>query len=921
MNRYFIKKMVLFTILHGALAIGFCTRAVPAFANQNLNSKFPQNKIFSNTLGVAFIRIEPGAFLMGESIHPVPEELVNPLSYPTRTDLAIRYPHGDPAKFDIVTDHVRGGDFDEKPVHTVRISRPFYMGTCEITNAQYEQFDPAHRALRGKNGFSKGDDEAVVFVSWNDANAFCQWLSQKEDLPYRLPTEAEWEYACRAGTKTLFSTGDSLPGSFHKNAKSTEFNEPQDVVNLTAGKTPCNPWGLYDMHGNVEEWCMDWYGPYLRTEQTDPVGYPDGDFKVTRGGSHGSDLYYLRSANRMGTLPEDKHWLIGFRIVLGDFPASQPLPSPPLQRYQQNVRQEAPRDYGKTVNEDAPYFNGPRQYVKMDREAIGPLFAHHNHDPAIVACPNGDVLAIWYTCVAERGRELAVAVSRLRYGQEEWEPASSFWDAPDRNDHCPALWCDEQGTLYHFNGLGVAGKWVPLAIVMRTSKDNGVTWSRASLIVPEHGFRQMVGEPVFRMRNGAIVFGADASGGSTVWVSRDNGRTWNDPGGTINGIHAGIVELQDGRLMALGRNQNINGWMPMGISSDTGITWKTRASIFQPISGGQRAALIRLKEGPLFFASFADQTDPFTPVPDGQRPPRYKMSIFGAISFDDGRTWPLRRIIGDGAPDRVAQTIDGGPIRMSPNASEPQGYLSACQAGDGVIHLISSINHYAFNLAWLKQGQPAAPIGPAAKFLPVRDKLGMLYDGRQLPGQSIPAWYLLKTGAPESKTVQALPTGMLNVQADFPVRWSNERTGGFEELDAHRGFTLETVVQLPDRTDNGNSFEVEACARGGALTSNRYLLSVTASKVRYWYDQHFIEVAGSLDNHGAKHRYRLAVRCDAAVQIYRDGKLLGVQPQDLIIDWSQAARGSYVEWGVTGSNPEARIGPITLDPNGPFQPE
>lgn len=99
------------------------------------------------------------------------------------------------------------GEFDERPVHTVTIIRPFSLAATEVTNAQYEQFDPAHRALRGKRGISREDDEAVVFVSWHDAVRFCQWLSEKEGRPYRLPTEAEWEFACRAGTTTAYSTG------------------------------------------------------------------------------------------------------------------------------------------------------------------------------------------------------------------------------------------------------------------------------------------------------------------------------------------------------------------------------------------------------------------------------------------------------------------------------------------------------------------------------------------------------------------------------------------------------------------------------------------------------------------------------------------------------------------------------------------
>ena len=102
---------------------------------------------------------------------------------------------------------------------------------------------------------------------------------------------------------------------------------------------------------------------------------------------------------------------------------------------------------------NTPYFKGPRKYVKILEEASGPLFSRHNHDPAIAKCKNGDLLAIWYTCFREPGRELALAASRLRYEAEEWDDADLFWDAPDRNDHAPALWFDGEETLYHFNGF------------------------------------------------------------------------------------------------------------------------------------------------------------------------------------------------------------------------------------------------------------------------------------------------------------------------------------------------------------------------------------------------------------------------------------------------------------------------------------
>src|SRR5262249_45134158 len=152
-----------------------------------------------------------------------------------------------------------GRDWDEAPAHRVTISKPFFLGVTEVTNAQYEAFDPEHKKLRGTHGVSKADDDPVVMVSWRQAVAFCDWLAKKEGKPYRLPTEAEWEYACRAGTITAYATGDKLTpeqANFGMTPDGKRRNQTQPV-----GSYPANPWGLHDMHGNVAEWCHDWYGP------------------------------------------------------------------------------------------------------------------------------------------------------------------------------------------------------------------------------------------------------------------------------------------------------------------------------------------------------------------------------------------------------------------------------------------------------------------------------------------------------------------------------------------------------------------------------------------------------------------------------------------------------------------------------------
>jgi len=640
----------------------------------------PKNEEYINSIGLRFARIKPGSFMMGTGKSPLPME--------------------------IAVDTWRlHGDFDEHPAHEVTISRIFYMGIYQVTNAQYEMFDPGHRRLRGKRGFSKADNDAVVFVSWYDAMRFCEWLSGKEGLPYRLPTEAEWEYACRAGTTTPFHTGDTLPEEFLKNTGETR--QTDKVVPLAVGQTPPNPWGLCDMHGNVEEWCYDWYGPYEPDEQIDPVGRADGDFKVTRGGSHSTEIYYLRSANRMGTIPEDKSWLIGFRVVLGEMPETKPLPQPPPQQlWQRDVKQEVPPDLARGPDPSRPYFKGPLKYVKIPPNSDGPLFSHHNHDPALVECPNGDLLAIWYTCVREHGRELALAASRLRYGAEEWDPASPFWDAPDRNDHAPALWFDGKDTLYHFNGLSVGPDYRGnLTLIMRTSKDNGVTWSKARFVNPERGLPSQPVACSLRTREGYIVFVSDAQDSTSVlWISRDEGKTWEMSEGRIAGIHAGVVQLKDGRLMAFGRGNNIDGMMPKSISVDMGKTWTYSASPFPPISAGQRLILMRLREGPIFFASFTgDRRDPKPmPIKDASGKERLITGLFGALSFDKGETWPCIRLISDDGPGREVETMDGYLFTMDVSNAEPGGYMTGRQTDDGIIHIISSRQYYAFNLEWLR---------------------------------------------------------------------------------------------------------------------------------------------------------------------------------------------------------------------------
>ncbi|MDR3343665.1 MAG: SUMF1/EgtB/PvdO family nonheme iron enzyme [Treponema sp.] len=225
-------------------------------------------------------------------------------------------------------------DDDEGPQHRVTVGS-FYMGKHEVTQREYA-------ALMGTNPSRfKGDNLPVERVSWYDAVEYCNARSRTEGLTlgytisgsgnnrmvtwnrnangYRLPTEAEWEYACRAGTTTPFSTGSTITTNqanyngnypYNGNVKGT-YREKMTAVDSFAA----NAWGLYDMHGNVWEWCWDWYGNYGGGAQTDPMGASSGSYRVVRGGSWNANGRYLRSAYRNYHTPSNRSHTLGFRLL------------------------------------------------------------------------------------------------------------------------------------------------------------------------------------------------------------------------------------------------------------------------------------------------------------------------------------------------------------------------------------------------------------------------------------------------------------------------------------------------------------------------------------------------------------------------------------------------------------------------------
>jgi formylglycine-generating enzyme required for sulfatase activity len=244
----------------------------------NSSGKTPMRPTYSNSLGMDFAIVSAGTFKMGS---PQTEQ----------------------------------GHESTESVHRVEIRKAFLMQCTEVTQEQWQAV-MATTPWRGKEGILEGKQYPATYISWDDAMTFCDTLSRNSKRNYRLPTEAEWEYACRAGLNTIRSYGETI-GVLDRFAwyiaTTTQLQQP--YPHPVALKLP-NPIGLHDMYGNVQEWCYDWYdGSFYNNNAVDPVGPPTGVTRVLRGGSWEDDITRMRSAHRGHSPPEHRNQFTGFRVV------------------------------------------------------------------------------------------------------------------------------------------------------------------------------------------------------------------------------------------------------------------------------------------------------------------------------------------------------------------------------------------------------------------------------------------------------------------------------------------------------------------------------------------------------------------------------------------------------------------------------
>ncbi|MCC6694781.1 MAG: SUMF1/EgtB/PvdO family nonheme iron enzyme [Candidatus Hydrogenedentes bacterium] len=628
---------------------------------------------FANSLGMPFVQVPKGTFAMGSQY----------------------------------------GDWDEMPVHRVTISKPFLMSSAKVTLEQFQAFRPEHTRAAASG--------AVTGLSWYDAVAFCEWLSQKEGKPYRLPTEAEWEHACR------------LNGGGHGDGTSPDRPAPGAL-------------GITGMCDEVPEWCQDWFGEYPLEPQTDPVGPDGGMARLVRGNKLDADTrymmphtrghFYQRSANRAGMAPGFAHQGgptefgahgIGFRVVQTPLPETKPYPRA-LPMVSMGIKQDtaaSARETGPAA--DKPYFR-KRYLLPSPPESVGafhaqskgetitqhisamqtlnlhPSFCGHNHSPAVEVMPNGDLLMVIFTSWEEYEPGMSLMATRLRLGADAWDMPSYFIDMPDACDNTPLLWTEGNRVYLFFSSTQAIGGY-PFNCI--ESDDSGATWSEVKFpkFTTEVGghSRQPI-NTVVRDRDGILYVPSDALGAASVlWVSRDNMQTWADPAARTGGRHTTFVLLKDQKtiLGMGGKSSDINGYMPKSISDDEGKTWTVTQTQFPAYGSNQRPCVLRLKSGRLFFCGDFQRIDGAFPPDIQQR------GSYAALSDDDGETWRVKKLWGT-QPHEFPKNLGG---------ADTIGYSVARQSPDGTIHLITTMNlpclHLAMNEAWILSDDAAPGDGMA----------------------------------------------------------------------------------------------------------------------------------------------------------------------------------------------------------------
>ena len=605
------------------------------------------------------VSIAPGTFTMGADAELLPDSVTN--------------------GFGVMSRRPEHGDYDEVPAHTVRISHAFRISVTEVSPAEFKLFDPSYTPNPSAPAYASG-------ISYQQAVAYCKWLSKKTGKPWRLPTEAEWEYVARAGGAKLYGNSDTPPAV-----------------------DAANPWGVENLMVGRPQWTLDWYGPYQPGDQTDPVGAASGYTRSVRGGGldwrhtatkTAPDLnvpatapYFTRAANRASMAPaySSHYGNIGFRVVQAPMPTTKPTPAQQF-FFETAVLQQpiAPGALSAAPDSAKPWYHTHELFPNLDGHSmpgvgwklgLAPGLGVNYHNSSIQQLPNGDFLAAYYNApINEDDPDQTILIMRRRAGSETWDMPDVFPQFADAGLAAPVFWNDKAhpGKIWMFFGFARLIGAPPFAYIV--SNDNGAHWSQVMFPYFPKPIGRYVSQPInsiVRAKDGTIYIPTDSTGRepdgngsiSAVWATKDEGKTWYDTGGRTAGRHTTIVIAKNGDLLGYGgKNSEINGHMPMARSTDGGKTWQKSETPFDELLSGERPSIIRLADGRLFF------TGDFNPT---HQKHIHKDGAYAALSDDDGAHWTIKRL-----PANILTV----------------GYTTSTQDAGGIIHIVTSKNKPNFEI-------------------------------------------------------------------------------------------------------------------------------------------------------------------------------------------------------------------------------
>lgn len=561
----------------------------------------------------------------------------------------------------------------ETPQHPVTLSKPFWMGKYEITKAQWLAVMKT-KPWDGKRFVNNDQQSPAVYISWNDARLFAERLSAITHLNFRLPTEAEWEYTCRANTTNRFYWGDD---SNYSDINTQAWWRGNSLVKNEqyahcVGLLPPNPWGFYDISGNVSEWCNDWHSYYPEGPATDPQGPDKAEHRVLRGGSWISIGGHCRSSRRHHELPDMAHSDFGLRIALTD--------------YELKAFSEP-----KTNNLFVAGTEGVNTY----------------RIPSLILAPDNSLLAF---CEARKesisdASPTDLILRRSTDGGNTWLPTQTLLQGKGNEAYmnpCPVIDHSNNRILFfcvNANKFGESRN----QLLMLASNDNGKTWEppvEMARITKNYDDHFVPGPGIgIQLKSGRLIIPGYVGGTddelddyafSCVLYSDDHGKNWVK---SVNvsemSDESQTIELKDGTLVLNMRGDMGKSCRGIAESKDGGQSWLPVRWEKALNECPCQASIIRYgfaeKDGKdrILFANPDNTGERFGILE------RTNLSV--RMSFDEGKTWPVKKL------------IHSGPSSYSTMVRLPDGTIGLLFEG-GEKHRREWIRFVRFSLQWLTGG-------------------------------------------------------------------------------------------------------------------------------------------------------------------------------------------------------------------------